>query len=120
MEGIAYLIRKNLDYLQKLNIRTNKLISLGGGSKSNVWNQIKADAIGKKLILIEREEAALLGAAVLAAVNLGLYKDYKSAIDEVVKVKKVYNSKKYNIYNDKYMIFLRLYNKLKDTFPIKI
>ena len=69
---------------------------------------------------MEREGAALLGAAILAAVNLGLYKDYKSTIDEVVKVKKVYNSKKYNIYNDGYMIFLRLYNKLKDTFPIKI
>jgi len=120
MEGIAYLIRKNLDYLQKLNIKTNKLISLGGGSKSNIWNQIKADVTGKKIILMEKEDAALLGAAILAAVNLGLYKDYKSAIDEVVKVKKVYNSKKYNIYNDKYMIFLRLYDKLKDIFNIKI
>jgi len=112
MEGIAYLIRKNLDYLKKLNINTNKLISLGGGSKSNVWNQIKADVIGKNIIVTGQDEPALLGAAIMAAVKLGLYKDINDAVNSLIKTKKVYCPLNNRVYEKQYRTFLDLYNRL--------
>jgi len=120
MEGIACLIRKNLDYLKKLNINTNKLISLGGGSKSNVWNQIKADVIGKGIIVTEQGEPASLGVAILAAVKLGLYKDLKNAVDNSVRIKKVYNPCNDQVYEKQYKIFLDLYKRLEVIFRTDI
>ena len=118
MEGIAYLIKKNLDYLEKLNIYTDKLISLGGGAKSNVWNQIKADVIGKDLVIVNQNEPTSLGAAILAAVKLGLYKDLNSAVDSSVKIRKVFNpiSSHNKIYESQYKIFLDLYERLEVMF----
>ncbi len=120
MEGIAYLIRKNLDYRKKLNIFTNKLISLGGGSKNDVWNQIKADVIGKGIIVTEQGEPASLGVAILAAVKLGLYKDLKNAVDNSVRIKKVYNPCDDQVYEKQYKIFLDLYKGLEVIFTTDI
>jgi len=103
---------KNLDYLKKLNINTNKLISLGGGSKSNVWNQIKADVIGKNIIVTCQDEPALLGAAIMAAVKLGLYKDINDAVNSLIKTKKVYCPLNNRVYEKQYRTFLDLYNRL--------
>lgn len=116
MEGIAYLIRKNLDYLKKVNINTNKLISLGGGSKSNAWNQIKADVIGKDIIVTGEDEPTSLGAAILAAVKLGLYKDLSNAVSNLVEIRKVYNPCNDQVYKRQYKLFLDLYKRLEGIF----
>lgn len=116
MEGIAYLIRKNLDYLKKLNINTNKLISLGGGSKSDVWNQIKADVIGKDIIVTGEDEPTSLGTAILAAVKLGFYKDLSNAVSNLVEIRKVYNPCNDQVYKRQYKLFLDLYKSLEVIF----
>ena len=115
MEGIAYLIRKNLDCLQKLNIRTNKLISLGGGSKSNVWNQIKADVIGKDIIVTGQDESASLGAAILAAVNLGFYRDIGTAVNNLLGINRKFFSNNNLEYNRGFEIFFQLHELLKQV-----
>ena len=65
-EAIGYIIRRNIDALANMGIDVTELRSLGGGSKSEVWNQIKADITGKTLITVDCEESACLGAAILA------------------------------------------------------
>ncbi len=116
MEGIAYLIRKNLDYLKKLGINTDKIISLGGGSKSDVWNQIKADVIGKDIIVTGEDEPTSLGTAILAAVKLGIYKDLSNAVSNLVEIRKVYNPCNDQVYKRQYKLFLGLYKRLEGMF----
>lgn len=116
MEGIAYLIRKNLDYFKKVNINTNKLISLGGGSKSDAWNQIKADVIGKDIIITGEDEPTSLGVAILAAVKLGIYKDINDAVSNLVEIRKVYNPCNDQVYKRQYKLFLDLYKRLEGMF----
>jgi len=113
MEGIAYLIRKNLDYLKKLNVDTNELISLGGGSKSDVWNQIKADVMKRDIMVTGKDEPASLGAAILSALKLGFYKDLKDAVSNSVEIKKVYNPYDVQTYERQYKLFLDLYRRLE-------
>ena len=112
MESLAYLIRKNLDCFKKLNINTNKIISLGGGSKSDGWNQIKADIIGKEIIVTEQDEPASLGAAILSASKMDSYKDLKDLINESIGIKKIYNPENKSVYEKQYKIFLDIYKKL--------
>ncbi|MGQ9617248.1 MAG: FGGY-family carbohydrate kinase, partial [Spirochaetota bacterium] len=73
MEGIAYILKKNLETLEKLGIKVKNIISMGGGAKSDVWNQIKADVTGKPLMVPLYKEATALGAAMLAGSRCGLF-----------------------------------------------
>jgi xylulokinase len=114
MEGIGYLIRKNLDYMKKRNIKTNNIISLGGGSKSDVWNQIKADITGKKVIVTTEDDPVGLGIGILIATKLGYYKNVREASDHVVKIKKGYIPVKKEQYELNYRKFLDYYKFIKN------
>jgi len=53
----------------------------GGGAGSTLWNQIKADVLGVKIVPVTRDEGAPLGAALLAAYGVGLVPDLVCAAD---------------------------------------
>lgn len=72
MESIAFLLRDFLEMLEKLDCPVNAIRSLGGGSRSAVWMQIKADACGRVFRAAECSEATAMGAALLAAWGTGL------------------------------------------------
>lgn len=116
MEGVSYLLKKNVEYLEKLNIKVDSLISLGGGSKSEVWNQMKADITGKEILIPEYEEAASLGAAVLAAVRCGLCKSVREAAGKYVKIKKIYSPASTDLYKEGYKKFIEIYKSLTPVF----
>jgi len=61
---------------------------MGGGSKSPLWNQIKADMTGIRLTSLEQSETACLGSAILAGVGAGVYDSVISATEKIVKTKK--------------------------------
>jgi xylulokinase len=51
----------------------------GGGARSPLWNQIRADALQMNVEIVEQSNVATLGAAMLAAIGAGLYADLKDA-----------------------------------------
>ncbi len=67
LEGVALEMRLNLDILDKAGLLIKELIAIGGGAKSRVWTQLKADVIGKPIRTVQITEAGCLGAAMLAA-----------------------------------------------------
>lgn len=62
---------------------------MGGGASSPLWCQIKADMTGKNISILENNETACLGSAILAGISVGIYKDVSVAKD-IVKIKKTY------------------------------
>ena len=71
MEGVAHLLRRNLDYLAEHGQVATRVVSAGGGTASGFWNQLKADVCGLDLRTSDEPEAACRGAAVLALVAAG-------------------------------------------------
>lgn len=118
MESVAFMLRKNLDALSKLNIKIDEIRSLGGGAKSRVWNQIKADVTGYPVVTMRNSEAALLGVAMLAAVATGMHGNLKEASRKMVDIKDRYepNDTHFKTYNENYRIYLELYENLKMFF----
>ena len=51
---------------------------IGGGARSPLWNQIKADVLGLPYVRLNREECAVLGAAIIAGHAVGLFDDLKA------------------------------------------
>ena len=66
LEGVALEMRLNLDILKQSGCEVSELRTIGGGAKSEIWNQLKADVIGKKITVLNVTEAGCLGAAMLA------------------------------------------------------
>jgi xylulokinase len=86
-ESVAYMLRENLDLLSTMGISPSEIRSLGGGSRSSLWNQIKADVCGREILVMECEESTSLGAAMLGAVAVGVHRSVEQASREFVKVK---------------------------------
>ena len=73
----------------------------GGGSRSDLWNQIYADVLEITCVRNVIEEATSLGAAILAAYGAGLFPDIIKAAENICKIDKKWhpiedNNKKYN------------------------
>jgi xylulokinase len=78
-----------LDELRRLCHISDELVAVGGGSKSRLWRQIFADAMGIRVVKTNiGQEAGSLGAAAVAAVGAGLWDSYER-IDEVHLVEAV-------------------------------
>jgi xylulokinase len=87
LEAVACMLKSNLDYL---GVTCKEVRSMGGGSLSPLWCQIKADMTGKDIAILENNETACLGSAILAGVGIGVYDDIKAVCRNIVKTKKVY------------------------------
>ena len=72
LEGITYEMKWNLSILEKAGFRLKELRGVGGGAKSAVWMQIKADILGIPLTTTQVTEAACMGAGLQAGGALGL------------------------------------------------
>lgn len=66
LEGVALEMRLNLEILQAVGCAIHELRAVGGGAKSPVWNQLKADVLGRELAAVNVSEAGCRGAALLA------------------------------------------------------
>ena len=72
MESIANLLRDFFEMLQDLGCPVREVYSLGGGSRSPVWLQIKADVCNRSFCALKTSEATAMGAAILAGWGAGM------------------------------------------------
>lgn len=118
MESVGYIIRRNIEALENAGLKVSELRSSGGGSKSPLWNQIKADIIGKPLVTIKCPEAACLGAAILAGTATGLFESVEKACESMAeeKARFIPNSENQTVYNAGYENYKQLFNDLNGLF----
>lgn len=118
MEAIACIVQRNLDTLDRLNIKVNEIRSLGGGSRGRLWNQIKADLTQKPVLTMENEEAACLGAAILAGKAVGMFDSIEEACTKMVSIKERFEPNPANsrVYAKTYENYKKLYEDLCDLF----
>jgi xylulokinase len=89
LEGIALNLGAVLAVLRRFVPLGEEMLMVGGGSKSPLWRQIFADVYGMNIVKTNiDQEAASLGAAAVAAVGCGLWKDF-TPVDAVHRVASV-------------------------------
>ena len=80
MEAVAFEMRTNLEFLRRwLPQPLTQIRGIGGGARSDVWLQIKADVLGHPIERPTVTEGTALGAALLAGVGVGVYRDHRAA-----------------------------------------
>lgn len=119
LEGVACSLEHNLRTAREAGACAEVLNAMGGASNSPLWMQIKADVTGKIIRVPSSDTATTLGAAILAGVACGVYKNYEEAVERTVTITREYipdeeNHRKYERYME---LYLELYEDLKKTFP---
>ena len=114
LEGIAMELRMALDGLRKMVSLSDEMVVVGGGSRSKLCRQIYADLYHMRIIKTNIDQgAAALGAAALAAVGAGLWKDFE-IIDQIHHVVDVTEPDPHNIeiYDRLMPVFIKAGNYL--------
>ena len=117
-EAVGYMIQRNIDTLEAMGIHVDEIRSQGGGSKSAIWSQIKADITGRRLITTKAKEVSCLGAAVLAGKAVGIFDSVDGAVDNMVEIKSVFEPAADNreAYKNGYEMYCKLFRDLTECF----
>jgi xylulokinase len=86
MEASAYALRDITDRMQAIGLGLEEIRAVGGGARSSLWRQIKADVTGLPVTLTETVETTALGAAMLALNGAGMIPSLSQAADACVRV----------------------------------
>lgn len=114
METLAFIIRKHLRELTDVSGQKAKKVRIGAsGARSDYQVQLKADIIGIPVERVKNLEVSSVGAAIIASVATGIYDDYAQAIEQMVRVERVFipDKERMKIYDDKYNEYLKLHIK---------
>ena len=86
--------------------------------RSRLWNQIKADLTQRPVLTMENEEAACLGAAILAGTAVGMFSNIEEACGRIALIKERFepNSANFKVYTKTYENYVKLYEVLCDLF----
>ncbi len=118
MEGIAFEQRLCGDgAMDSLGHRIDEYVTMGGGSKSNLWCQIVADVTGIDVVRSTSTEATCLGAGILAASTAGWYANALQAADAMTGTAERFtpNPKTKAIYDDLFEVYRGLFPALQSS-----
>lgn len=111
LEALSFTLKNGLLALEKAGgFSAEKIILVGGGSRNQLWNQIRADVTQKPLQLVDQKEATVLGAALFGFVATGTYPDIETALKHLEghrnTVKPSENQEVYQDLQDSYLRYL--------------
>ncbi|GAB4536718.1 MAG: xylulokinase [Anaerolineae bacterium] len=118
LEGTAFALQHNVKTAQQAGVTLNEIRSVGGGTRSSLWNQIKADVLGLPILLPQVSVGAAFGSAVLVGMGLGLYPDVRRTLHEMVQPGARYEPDPDNhaLYQELYQVFRSIYESLREDF----
>ena len=118
LEGSAYAVRDITDRMQAMGLGVTQIRVVGGGARSRLWRQIKADVTGLPVALPQTTETTALGAGMLGMVGTGLSSSLEEAAGQTVQIREVLepNPKSQSVYEESYQLYLSTYRALLPVF----
>jgi sugar (pentulose or hexulose) kinase len=120
LEGLAYALREGKERTeQRSGVPITELRISGGGSQSDAAMQLTADIFGLPTARPHLYETSGLGAAIDAAVGLGLYPDFDTAVDKMTRIGRVFQpiAENHAIYDKLYRrVYQKMYKQLQPMY----
>ena len=120
LEGLAYALREGADRTSRRSgVQIKEIRVAGGGSQSPAAMQLTADIFGLPTTRPHLYEASGLGAAIDAAVGLGLHPNFATAVSEMTRVGVTFepNLTNHRIYDELYQrVYLHMYGRLRPLY----
>jgi xylulokinase len=118
LEGAAFALRHNVETALGAGAEVREMRSVGGCSRNDLWNQIKADVLGLPLLLPRASVGSPFGAAILAGMGAGVFPDVRKSLSEMVHLERRFEPDPANHerYTRVYRVFRDIYEHLKSDF----
>ena len=118
LEGVAFSLKDTFTIFEEMNVPVKNIRLGGGGARSPLWRQIQADVYGHEVAIVEAEEGAAYGAAILAGVGAKMWPSVDAACDAIVRVAQRVPAKSENaaVMKKSYAAFRRVYPASKTIF----
>lgn len=119
LEGVAFGLKDMFGLLLEAGLGSIDQVRLsGGGAKSSLWRQILADVLGTELVTVNTTEGAAYGAALLAGIGAGIWRDADDACAHTIRVTDSVspNQRDLETYQLIHRQYQQLYPALKSTF----
>lgn len=117
VEGITYSLKEIQNIMKESpKFKSTNLVLVGGGAKSNEWQQINADIFNNEVKTLSSEEVPGLGAAMLATVGLGWFKSFEECVEIFVKYnnKILPNESNVDLYEEYFSVYQNIYTQTKE------
>ncbi len=118
LEGVAFAIRDNFEIAKAQGIHITCSSLCGGGAKSELWQKILCNILNVDITLLQTEQGPGYGAAMLAMVGCGEFKNVKECVNAFVQVRNKITPEPEIVtrYEHQYRKFKEIYPSLKNTF----
>lgn len=118
LESVALAVRDVCHVIEEVGGAIDEIRVAGGGAKSDLWSQIKADVVGVPVLVPQIGDSGLLGAAIIAGWGVGRFTDLSEAAQAMVKFRAVMEPRvsHHEMYTKLFELYRRLYQHLKDDF----
>jgi xylulokinase len=118
LEGVAFSLRDTFSIFGEMNVPVKSVRLGGGGARSALWRQIQADVYGHEVEIVEAEEGAAYGAALLAGVGARMWASVDEACASVVRVATRVSPRADVVakLNNHYAAYRRVYGATRDIF----
>lgn len=118
LEGVAFSLRDTFTIFEEMHVPVKQIRLGGGGARSPLWRQIQADVYGREVEIVEAEEGAAYGAAILAGVGAKQWSSVDEACSAVVRVAEHVPAQLDAIaqMNRSYLVYRRVYPATKAIF----
>ena len=119
LEGVAFSLKDTFAIFEEMNVPVKSIRLGGGGARSPLWRQIQADAYAHEVEIVEAEEGAAYGAALLAGVGAKVWGSVDEACATAVRVATRVPPVAGNVVAMKcqYAAYRRMYPAMKMIFP---
>jgi len=114
LEGVAFSLRDSFSIFAEMKVPVTDIRLGGGGARSPLWRQIQADVYGHSVEVVEAEEGAAYGAALLAGVGAGTWSSVDEACLRSVRISKQIDPDPATsaLMNHQYEMYRRIYPAL--------
>ena len=112
MEGVAFGLKRTLADFAENGAVTKKLKIMGGAANSEIWKRIISAVADIPMEQMRETDTCALGAAMIAAVNAGIYENYEQAAQAFVKSDPIPKAdiQEIQMYSDKYREYIRMWD----------
>ena len=118
LEGCAFALRDIIDRFDAMGLGGEELRVVGGGARSRLWLQIKADVTGRPMRAVQGDHATSAGAAMLAGVAAGFFADLDEAAARTVRLAHEPvdpNAATAEVYEEGYSAYRRLFDGVEQA-----
>jgi xylulokinase len=118
VESVGFAIRDAIEVMGENGLAVGEMRVTGGQARSPLWNQIRADITGRRVLVPEILDSELLGCGIVGLYALGRHRSLEAAVEVLVRIRRAYEPRPELAapYDELFRLYRRSYQGLKEVF----